>query len=107
MAERPELLPYIFEPGEYEQVILGFPVWASNIAPPLRTFITENISALQSKRLAAFACEGGSGAEKAFKKLCECLQIELLAAELILIDPKDKPNARNELKIQAFCDQCH
>ncbi len=106
MAEKPELLPYAFDPEEYEQVIFGFPVWAGNIAPPLRTFISENIPALAAKRLAAFACEGGSGAEKAFKKLCTCLGVKKLSSELILIDPKDRPDARNESKIRSFCDQC-
>lgn len=104
MAETPALLPYAFEAERYEQVIFGFPVWAGNITPPLRTFIRDNRQALQGMRVAAFACQSGSGAEKAFRRLTECLGVGALAAKLVLIDPKDKPAAANEEKIRAFCD---
>ena len=45
-----------------------------------------------------------SGAEKAFGKLRTCLGIEKLEAELILIDPKTKPDKANEQKIKEFCE---
>ncbi|MBO4836588.1 MAG: flavodoxin, partial [Clostridia bacterium] len=60
---------------------------------------------LRGRHIAAFACEGGSGAEKAFGKLQECLGIDTLAAKMILIDPKDRPKPDTEEKIGAFCDQ--
>ncbi len=105
MAEKPTLQPYEFHPGEYGRVIFGFPVWAGNVTPPLRTFVQENREALTGKRIAAFACQSGSGAEKAFGKLKACLGIGDLEAELVLIDPKDKPSQENEGKIKAFCDR--
>ena len=46
----------------------------------------------------------GAGAEKAFGKLKTALGIDALEAELILIDPKEKPSAENEEKIKAFCE---
>ena len=103
MAETPELEPYQFNSGDYDRVILGFPVWAGNITPPLRTFLKEN--SLQGKHIAAFACQSGSGAEKAFEKLKACIGTDRLEAELILIDPKSKPDAENETKIREFCGQ--
>ena len=106
MAETPALEPYVFHPEQYEQIIFGFPVWASNITPPLRTFIRDNSDGLRGKRVAAFACQSGSGAEKAFQRLCACLNAEALAAQMILIDPKEKPNAANEEKIRSFCASC-
>ena len=106
MAETPQLLPYSFEADKYDQIIFGFPVWASNITPPLRTFIRDNVKDLKKKRITAFACQSGSGAEKAFRKLAACLDIDSLAAQLILIDPKVKPNEDNMAKIKLFCDQC-
>ena len=51
MAETPKLLPYTFDPEQYDQIIIGFPVWASNIAPPIRTFVTENKEAIREKKL--------------------------------------------------------
>ena len=106
MAETPALRPYAFAAAQYDQVIFGFPVWAGNVAPPLRTFVRDNLDALRSKRLAAFACQSGSGAERAFARLRDCLGGAALEAELVLIDPKDRPSAENEEKIARFCAAC-
>ena len=84
-------------------MIIGFPVWASNVAPPLRTFVGEND--VSGKHLSAFACQRGSGAQKAFAKLTAAAGVEKLENELILIDPKSKPSEENENKIKAFCDK--
>ena len=101
MAEAPELEPYSFQADAYDRIIFGFPVWAANIAPPLRTFIRDND--LSGKRISAFACDTAHGAEKAFTRLKAELNIERLEAELILIDPKAKPNPKNEEQIGKFC----
>ena len=101
MAETPALRPYAFDPAAYDRIVFGSPVWAGNMAPPLRTFIKDND--LTGKRFAAFACESGSGAEKAFSKMKAALGVGGFDAELILIDPKTKPNGGNEAKIDAFC----
>ena len=101
MAETPELEPYTFDASAYDRIVFGFPVWAGNVTPPLRTFIKEND--LSVKRFAAFACQSGAGAEKAFEKLKTALGIRELDAELVLIDPKTKPDPINEKKISGFC----
>ena len=103
MAETPELEPYDFEPGKYDTVILGFPVWAGSVTPPVRTFVRDNLSALKGKRVAAFACQSGAGAPKAFKKLSDCLGGERLAATLVLTDPKTRPRDENGASIEGFC----
>ena len=101
MAETPPLVPYVFDPSAWDRIVFGFPVWAGNLKPPLRTFIRDNKPG--GKRFAAFACQSGAGAEKAFGKLKAALGIDALEAELVLIDPKDKPDGANEDKIRAFC----
>ena len=101
MAETPALTPYIFDSAAWDRVILGFPVWASNITPPIRTFVRDND--LKGKHLSAFACEGGSGGDKAFQRLCACLGIDKLEHTLILIDPKDRPREENDRDILEFC----
>ncbi|MBR2099034.1 MAG: flavodoxin [Firmicutes bacterium] len=103
MAETPALGPYRFDASAYERVIFGFPVWAGNVTPPLRTFVKENKAAMRNCSKAAFACQSGSGAEKAFEKLKEALGVSSLEAELVLIDPKDRPDAANRKKIADFC----
>lgn len=100
MAETPKLMPFTFDPGQYDQIVIGFPVWASNVAPPIRTFAVENKETVRNKKIAAFACQGGSGAEKAFKKLLDCLGQEEFVATMILNDPK--PKTENDQAIASF-----
>lgn len=102
-SEMPELKPYQFDPAQYDRIIFGFPVWASNIVPPLRTFIRDND--LKGKQIAAFACQTASGAEKAFEKLKEALGTDKLEATLVLLDPKTKPEEGNAQKIKEFCEK--
>ena len=42
MAETPELEPYTFDADSYDRIIFGFPVWAGNVTPPIRTFVKDN-----------------------------------------------------------------
>ena len=42
---------------------------------------------------------------EAFRKLKAYLDIESMEAELVLIDPKDKPSDQNQANIKAFCDR--
>lgn len=104
-GDRPPLVPYSFKAEEYDLIIFGTPVWASNITPPLRTFICENKEALSGKRFAVFTCYSGGGAEKAVEKLGKLLEIQNFEAELILTDPKDKPSEENDKKLDKFCEQ--
>ena len=101
MEEKPALKPYQFEADNYDLVIIGFPVWAGNIAPPVRTFVSNN--QLKAVRYAAFACQSGSGAERAFRKLKDCLGRDP-EQTLALIDPKDKRDPAKDLQIDEFCD---
>ena len=103
MAEAPEIEPHDFDMADYDRIIFGFPVWAGNFTPPIRTFIKEND--LSGKTIAAFACQSGVGAEKALSKLKDALGISQFAAEMILIDPKARPSKENELKIKEFCEK--
>ena len=100
MAERPKLKPYSVDAAGYDRIIFGFPVWAGNVTPPIRTFLSENH--LKASTYAAFACQSGAGAEKAFGKLKDCLGHEL-SRTLILIDPKDRPDPAKDRQIDEFC----
>ncbi len=102
MAEEPALEPYELD-SDFDELIIGFPVWAGNITPPIRTFIAENKDIIKGKRISAFACQSGSGAEKAFGKLKDALGISDLYATAIFIDPKEKPSEENNIKLDEFC----
>ena len=103
MGEKPKLYPYSFNADRYDTVIFGAPVWASSFAPPLRTFIEDNREALAGKKLAAFVCYMGSGDKKALKKLKKALGTEVLAAEMVLVEPTAKPKEDSDAQLKAFC----
>ena len=103
MAEKPKLKPYDVDLSQYDEVIIGFPIWASTITPPIRTFVCDNLEELKAKKIAVYACQSGNGAEKAFAKLKDLLGIEEYAATAIFIDPKAKPSDDNDRKLDDFC----
>ena len=104
MGDKPKLQPYAFD-DSYDRIIFGTPVWASSFTPPIRSFVEENRDALKDKKLAVFVCYSGGGADKAIEKLRAFLEIERFDAELILVDPKDRPNEENDQLMEAFCNQ--
>jgi flavodoxin len=103
MAEKPELESYDVDLYLYDRIIFGFPVWASTFTPPIRTFVTDNIDALKGKKFAAFACQSGNGAEKAFIKLAKCIGIDSFDSTAIFIDPKTRPDEKKDAAIDSFC----
>lgn len=44
---------------EYDKVVIGTPVWASNIPPAIRTFVTEYKDMIKS--ISTFTTKGGAG----------------------------------------------
>jgi flavodoxin len=54
-------------PADYDLVVIGTPIWAWNLTPAVRSFLTAYKEDL--KKVAFFATEGGSGHEKAFKNM--------------------------------------
>ena len=104
MAEKPALEAYDVDLSAYERIVFGFPVWASNFTPPIRTFVEDKKEERRGKKLAAFACQSGAGAEKALAKLAKALEINDFEQEAIFIDPLAKKSNESESKIEAFCE---
>lgn len=102
MGESPKLSYYEFDCDKYDRIIIGFPVWASTFAPPIRTFIKEN-PCVGQKKIAIFTCFSGGGADKAIAKLKKFIGVQKTEAELILTDPKDIFKEEDLEKIKAFC----
>ena len=103
MGEAPALKPYAFDAASCGRIIFGFPVWAGHVAPLLRSFIRDQKGGLDGKTLAAFACQSGSGAEKAFADLEKLLGTPL-SRKLVLIDPGDRPSPDNDEKLRSFAE---
>lgn len=97
--KKPELEPYKFNKDDYDLIILGTPVWAGKYTPPIRTFLEDND--LSGKKIAVIATSAG-GSDKCIALLKEAAKADALAAQLSLIDPKDKPSEENEKQISEF-----
>ncbi len=102
-GQTPALLPFDTDPSQYDRIILGMPLWAGTVTPPLRTFLTENRERLAGKRFAAFVCSGGGNAAKALETLRGLAGCETWDAEGSFIDPKDRPTRDQEEAIRVFC----
>lgn len=66
-------------PGSYNLVIIGTPVWAGKMSCPIRTYISQNKK--HFKKIAFFCTMKGIGSESTFKdmeKLCRKKPIALL-----------------------------
>jgi flavodoxin len=52
--KKPALKPRSFDTAAYDLLILGSPVWAGSLAPPIKTFLSE--TKITGKKLALFTC---------------------------------------------------
>ena len=102
LMETPKLKTCSFREEDYDTVILGTPLWAWKIAPPLRTFLQENN--LSGKNTAAFISCGGGDTAKAFDEIRKLTGKEKLAAELVLVNPHSMGDGIDK-KLSAFCGQ--
>ena len=102
--KKPDLEPYSFNASEYDLVIIGTPVWASNFTPPLRTFFEDND--LTGKKIAVIATSAGGNSSKCIQAVKEATKTDALAATLSLTDPKDRPSDDVEKKIGEFIEAC-
>ncbi|MBN2458884.1 NAD(P)H-dependent oxidoreductase [Candidatus Woesearchaeota archaeon] len=73
-----ELEPLEKDLSEYEIIVIGTPIWAGNMAPAARTFLSQNRGKL--KKVAFFHTRGGSGLEKVEKELWQALSATAASA---------------------------
>ena len=102
--KKPELEPYTFNASDYDLVIIGTPVWASNFTPPLRTFFENND--LTGKKIAVIATCAGGDSSKCIEAVKEAVKADTLAATLSLVEPKGQPSDEKEKKISEFIETC-
>ena len=101
MGEKPKLKSYEFNSDDYELIILGTPVWAGKPAPPINTFVSENI--LKNKKLALLFCSTGGDERKACMNLKKKVGITKDIPVASLIDPYKKQDFANTEKLKEFC----
>ena len=100
MREAPALKPYNYDPDAYERIILATPVWASNAAPPLRTFYQDND--LTGKKIALLVCSQSGNGRRCINRIRRELSDYDVDCGLSLTEP-GIPNKATEKAILSFC----
>lgn len=101
--EKPKLLNENLELDPYDVVILGTPIWAGSFAPPIQTFLSENI--IKNKSIYIFACHGGGGAAKCFSKLKRVLKDNTIKGVAEYLDPKKNDLTLVSKRVDEFCQK--
>ena len=60
MGLKPRLAAFSLDLASYDRILLGSPIWAGTITPPIRSFLFK--SHLQGKEIACFYCHLGGAA---------------------------------------------
>ena len=98
-GKKPPIFPLQFDPGAYELIILGTPVWAGSPAPALVSFLDK--TTIKGKKIALFCCHGG-GMGKAFEKLKVLLAGNTIAGEIDFQFPSNDDSAALKQKISEW-----
>ncbi|MHA2180408.1 MAG: flavodoxin family protein [Promethearchaeota archaeon] len=84
MKIKPKLMDFDINPLDYDLIILGTPVWAWNISPPIRSFLSK--FDLTGKKVALWMCHAGDGV-KAMKRFKEALKHTNLVDSITFQNP--------------------
>lgn len=83
-------------PSDYDLLIIGTPVWASNMCSPIRAYITAQMNSLG--RVALFCTQGGSGALKVLGRMAELCGHRPVATLIVNDDEIAKDRYADKLK---------
>lgn len=84
--------------SEYDEIIIGLPVWAGKMAPPMATLLKDN--EIQNKVKAAFILSGSGNSDKCEAKLKTILpELKYTAS---LADSYNSLSEQNDEKISDF-----
>ena len=59
--------------AKYDLVFVGSPNWWGTMAPPVRTWVTQNKDALKGKKVCLFQTHGGGGMQRVGKEFAEVI----------------------------------
>ncbi|KKL07306.1 hypothetical protein LCGC14_2459030 [marine sediment metagenome] len=90
-------MDFDINPLEYDIIILGTPVWAWNISPPMRSFLSK--FDLTGKKVALWMCHAGDGV-KAMKRFKEVTKNANIVGNISFQLPLEKdPDEKKEKTI--------
>ena len=87
---RPKLANKNIDMSQYDNVVIGTPVWAGGFSSPINTFVSKY--KFTGKKIALFLTSAGPDVEKCFAKLKKALGENDFVGEIDFIEPlkKDK-----------------
>ncbi|MBA7471130.1 flavodoxin [archaeon] len=102
MESTRKMLPQIenlqHDQSSYDLVVIGTPIWASNMSSPVRAYVTKHGSEI--KKAALFCTGDGDEPEKAFAPITELLGNEPIATMGLIGEEREGETATQ--RIQAF-----
>lgn len=101
---RSEIITPVNHPGNFDLVVIGGPVWAWTVSPPVSTYCSDY--GVEAVKVAFFCCMGGSGAKKTFsemQKLCKKIPLEAMSFKDRELNTEDISLRK---KIQNFVAAC-
>ncbi len=99
MSKIPRLKPLDKNPGDYDTLIIGTPVWAFSYAPALKSFF--NIYLIQNKKIALFCCHAGCKANT-LCQLAHALKGNTLIGQADFIEPIKNNTSFQQRKAQQW-----
>ena len=93
--------PSTNNPGKYEMVVVGTPVWAFNLTSYTRAYLDRHAG--QLPRVAFFCTEGGSGEDRVFQQMSE--QIKQKPVATLVINEQELKEKSYQTKLSTFVGQ--
>jgi flavodoxin len=102
LNEKPKLINEELNLENYDTLIIGTPIWAGSITPPINTFLSENV--IKDKRIFLFATHSpGTNTEKCFAKMKEKLTRNRTIETVGFEDVKKMSAKILDDKVRKFC----
>ncbi len=98
----PQIIPLKHDPAQYDIVVLGTPIWASNMSSPIRAFTTENKNKINN--IALFCTGDGVEPKKVFISISELMGKEPTATFGLIGSEREDEEVVSR-KIQEFAEK--
>ncbi|MDR2096867.1 MAG: NAD(P)H-dependent oxidoreductase [Treponema sp.] len=99
MHKKPEIQALAVNPGAYDLIVIGTPVWAASPAPPLASFLEK--TPIRGKKIALFCCHAG-GKGRVFDKIKAMLPGNTFTGEIDFINPSKADREETLAKLKAW-----
>ncbi|WP_405267399.1 flavodoxin family protein [Methanobrevibacter sp.] len=101
MGRASDINPISKDPADYDLVIVGTPVWSSNMATPIFTYLIQNKDKIN--KMASFCTCMGGGYDKALEKMAEVSGKQQISTMFLTSKDIDNPSEKidtfiNEIK---------